>query len=168
MRQGAPVRKTESVWCGNGRWGEARVRKLFQALRIFDWKFLLGVGGQPCRARTGEDTALSGFHRASGKKAGGIKFSALDLKELIEEMLIVVPVAKNSCGLQCVGRVWGKVWASLCFCPADAEGALPGSLCPASPHFEPQRGPRGKLHQGLWAHRLGNRRPRPADLSVSL
>lgn len=71
---------------GGGR--QERIRKLFQALRIFDWKLLLGVGGQPSPARTGEDTALFGFHRASGEKARGIKFSALDLKELIARLFV--------------------------------------------------------------------------------
>lgn len=47
--------------------------------------------------------------------------------------------------------VWAGVSSLLSVSLTDAEGTLPGSLCPAPPHLEPQRGPRGKLVQA-WGY----------------
>lgn len=119
--------------------GGQRVRKLSQGVPA-------GVGP----AWTKEGHVLFGSHRTSEGKAGGIRVSAFDLKELIvypEEMFS--PEIRTTVAIGSETHVWASicVCVSLCLCPADAEGALPGSLCPAPPHLEPQRGPRGKPDQ---------------------
>lgn len=116
--------------------------------------------GRPTLPRTREGTALYGSRRPSGGKAGGIRVLALDSQELITS-LSTGNAQCRKCSLQsqelrtavAAGGetgVWVGMCVGICLClPADAEGTLPGSLCPASPHPEPQRGARGKPAQAV-------------------